>query len=324
MSIPGVAGTRGGHSRTEGARPFIKWAGGKRQILDELLSRLPPGLEEGRITSYVEPFLGAGAMFFSLAQRYRLERVVLSDLNPDLLLVYRTIARDVESLISSLKELERRYEGLEGQERARMYYRVRERFNLERTERIDRNLAIRRSAMLIFLNRTCYNGLYRVNSQGEFNVPFGRYRRPCICDEANLHSVSRLLEGVELRVGDFTACEDAVSGGTFVYLDPPYHPLGGSSHFTSYSPGGFGEEDQRRLAGFFRRMDARGAALMLSNSDPRNRDPDDSFFEELYDGYWIERIRARRAISCMKEGRGEISELVITNYPLLHGAPARA
>jgi DNA adenine methylase len=173
---------------------------------------------------------------------------------------------------------------------------------------------VTRAAQSIFLNRTCYNGLFRMNRKGEFNVPFGRYKNPRILNEDNLHNVATLLKTTTIILGDFTRCKKFVDNSTFVYLDPPYRPLSDTSSFTSYSKDGFSEADQRRLAVFFKELDKKGAKIMLSNSDPRNERSDDSFFDELYADYTIERVPAKRSINCNGARRGEINELIITNY----------
>ncbi len=181
---------------------------------------------------------------------------------------------------------------------------------------------IQRTAELIFLNRTCFNGLFRVNSRGGFNVPFGSYKNPRILDETTLSAASAVLQNTEISIGDFTTCEKFVDRNTFVYLDPPYRPLNRTSKFTGYSKGGFSDSDQVRLAEFFKAIDRRGAKVMLSNSDPKNEDPDDLFFDTLYSGYRIDRVPAKRAINSKGERRGEISELIITNYCGNHSTSA--
>jgi DNA adenine methylase len=167
---------------------------------------------------------------------------------------------------------------------------------------------------MIYLNRTCYNGLYRLNSVGVINVPFGRYANPRLLDEKNLCAVSRLLQGVSITCGDFTVIEPQVDAATFVYFDPPYRPISKTAHFTSYSQHNFDDAEQARLANFFRHLDGQGARLMLSNSDPHHLDPEDDFFERAYAGYRIERVQAGRNINSQSQKRGPISELVILNY----------
>ena len=299
------------------ARPFLKWAGGKTQLLPEFAAQFPEELRSGAIRRYVEPFVGGGAVFFMVTGSYPVRESLIWDANPDLITAYAVVKQDPEGLIRMLRELESRYRSLGEEDREVFYYHIRDRFNRLRrkgSSAAGDTGAVEITAALIFLNRTCYNGLYRVNSHGGFNVPFGRYRNPRILDEANLRAASAALEHTGVHLGDFTACGPSVDDHTFVYLDPPYRPLSRTSSFTSYAAGGFGDEDQRRLARFFRELDRKGALLMLSNSDAVNQDPGDRFLEDLYQGYRIARVPARRAINSVGQGRGPITELIITNY----------
>ncbi|MDD1660023.1 MAG: DNA adenine methylase [Methanomicrobiales archaeon] len=299
------------------ARPFLKWAGGKTQLLEEFAARFPPGLRRGDIRRYVEPFVGGGAVYFMVTVSYPVRESLIWDANPDLVTAYAVVKGDPEGLIRELRDLESRYRSLGEEERKAFYYRIRERFNRLPREGFsgsDDPRAVQATAALVFLNRTCYNGLYRVNSRGGFNVPFGKYRNPRILDETGLRAASAALATTQVHLGDFTRCTPFVNDHTFVYLDPPYRPLSRTSSFTAYARAGFGDEDQRRLARFFRELDRTGARLMLSNSDPMSRDPGDRFLEDLYRGYRIERVPARRAINSVGGGRGRITELIITNY----------
>ncbi|MFQ5691973.1 MAG: DNA adenine methylase [Nitrospinota bacterium] len=267
--------------------PFLKWAGGKTR----LLAQFEPFFPE-RIGRYAEPFVGSAAVFFHLAQRRQPSNVVLSDSNEELINVYRVVRDDVERLIPIL-ERHRRSHG------KAHYYRVRA-VNPE-------NLApTARAARLIYLNKTCYNGLYRVNARGEFNVPMGSYKNPKIFDAENLRRVSRALQGVDIRVRHFEAYVDLAKRGDFFYFDPPYHPISATSSFTSYTTGNFMEADQERLAEVYRALDRKGCRLMLSNSDC-------AFIRGLYRGFRLETVRARRAINSNGGGRGEITELLVLN-----------
>lgn len=299
-----------------GARPFLKWAGGKSQLLCEFERRLPKReLSSGTLTRYVEPFIGGGAMYFSLARLFPFEECTISDVNRDLILAYNVIRQSVNPLIEYLDRLESGYTTKDDREREACYYAVRDAFNTAKPGFLPGNSrGIRRAAQMIFLNHTCYNGLYRVNKKGRFNVPFGRYKNPEILNRPNLLEVSCLLSSARILHGDFTKCRSAADDTTFVYLDPPYRPLNPTSSFTTYSPNGFSTQDQVRLAKFFRELDRRGARIMLSNSDPGNECPGDAFFEDLYDGFRIERVPAKRVINCNGSRRGAISELIITNY----------
>ncbi|MGD0534162.1 MAG: DNA adenine methylase [Methanoregula sp.] len=301
-----------------GGRPFLKWAGGKSQLLGEFGKRLPEGyLKNKTITRYVEPFIGGGAVFFYLNQRFSFEQCTIADLNEELVLTYRVIRKSVNSLIGELEMLESAYLAKNEREREAYYYEIRDAFNRDLPVIDFRHYNARwigRAAQIIFLNHTCYNGLFRVNRNGGFNVPFGRYKNPDILNVDNLMEVAARLKNTRIIRGDFTKCRKYVDDRTFVYFDPPYRPLNATSSFTTYSRGGFSDKDQVRLAKFFRELDRKGATIMLSNSDPGNEKAGDSFFDDLYDGYTIKRVPARRMINCNGARRGAVSELVITNY----------
>jgi DNA adenine methylase len=303
--IPGVW-----HARLAApdAKPFLKWAGGKRQLLPHIAASLPAELG-GALTTYVEPFLGSGAVFFHLARRYAFTRILLADQNPDLILAWRAVQAHPDELIARLQAIQSAYFALDLHRQRHYYYQTRAAFNAA----ADPDPAAR-AAQLIFLNRTCYNGLFRVNARGEFNVPFGSYKNPKICDAPNLQAVSAALAGVEIVHGDFEAARPACDSRTFVSLDPPYRPLTPTASFNAYDKNGFGDAEQVRLAGFFGEMDRRGARLMLSNADPRNSDPLDDFFDSLYGAYRIQRVPAARQINSDPQKRGPINELLITNY----------
>lgn len=299
------------------ARPFLKWAGGKTQLLNEFSKRLPGDLKNGKITRYVEPFIGGGAFFFYLNQRFSFENCYICDVNEELILSYRVIKRDTKKLMAELETLQTDYLSKNEEQKESFFYEVRDAFNQKLPEINFGKYSsdwIERTAQIIFLNRTCYNGLFRVNRKGEFNVPFGRYKNPEILNGDNLEDVATLLKTTRILPGDFTRCRKFVDDHTFVYFDPPYRPLNETSSFTSYSKGGFSDKDQVRLFEFFRELDEKGAKVMLSNSDPRNENPDDSFFDDLFSDYSIERVPARRMINCNGARRGDISELIITNY----------
>ncbi|MEN6611813.1 MAG: DNA adenine methylase [Methanoregulaceae archaeon] len=299
------------------AKPFLKWAGGKTQLLREFEERLPPELENGKIEMYVEPFIGGGAMFFSLNRKYRFRRSVICDLNQELILCYAAIKSSVRDLIGRLEELESAYSNRDDAERKDLYYAIRDTFNRDRPgfDFSRKNPGrVERAAQLIFLNRTCYNGLFRVNRNGGFNVPFGRYKNPDILNEEILEEAAKVLRNTRIIHGDFTLCGKYADKGTFVYCDPPYRPINPTSSFTQYAKGGFTDSDQERLAMFIRDLDAKGVRVMLSNSDPKNADPDDPFFENLYCGFLQERVPARRSINCNGSRRGVINELIVTNY----------
>jgi len=296
-------------------KPFLKWAGGKSQIIDELYRRIPRHiLDSRRISTYVEPFVGGGAFFFFLKSRFVIDKSYIFDINKDLILAYKVIQKHPIELIERLKDLEGKYLSLSEDKRKEFYYEIRQSYNEQRflfsiDYSVLDDISVERVSYIIFLNKTCYNGLYRVNSRGEFNVPYGKYRNPKICDSENILQVSFALENTEIFCEDFEESRKYISSGAFVYLDPPYRPISETSSFTDYTELGFSDEDQIRLAKYFKDMDGRGAYLLLSNSYSH-----DGFFERLYEGFKIEKIKAKRYINSNPKGRGDVWELIIRNY----------
>jgi DNA adenine methylase len=299
------------------ARPFLKWVGGKGQLIAAIDSQLPQELKDGRIDTYIEPFAGGGALLFHIAQTYPVSKFILSDNNADLIQAYLVIKHRVEELIVVLHQLETKYLKLNEERREKFYYKVRTRFN---DEKLDSSITkfsdelITHAADLIFLNRTCFNGLFRVNSSGLFNVAFGRYDNPRICDRENLLKVSTILSKATVLNHDFEDIVEFVSKDSFVYLDPPYRPLTLTANFTAYSATTFTALDQQRLAHVCELIGKKKAKFMISNSDPSNIDPDDRFFREMYPNYRIEKTSANRMVNCRADKRGKVSELMIMNY----------
>lgn len=300
-----------------GAAPVLKWAGGKGQLLPVLRQRFPDGLDARQIRTYAEPFIGGGAVYFDIVQTYPyLERAFLYDVNPELVILYTVLKHDVDALVNELGSIRTEYLPLEEEERKAYYYRARDAYNagLEATSGDQYSMAwILRAAQTVFLNRTCFNGLFRVNSKGHFNVPFGRNGNPAILDEARLRAASAALQLAEIHLGDFSNVGRVADRNTFVYYDPPYRPISNTSSFNSYMKGSFNDDAQRRLAEHFRALDERGVKQLLSNSDPTNHG-DDPFFDDLYQGFIIERIEANRMINSKAGKRGAIRELLIRNY----------
>ncbi len=298
------------------AEPFLKWAGGKRQLINQIARMLPNSWIENRPRKYVEPMVGGGALFFYLTGKYELDQTVICDINHDLILTYRAVQREPEALICELTKLKILYEQRDHEGQKILFYEVRHRYN-ETASLIDHNQFgdswITRAAQLIFLNRTCFNGLYRVNASGLFNVPFGGYRNPKICDSDNIRDASAVLANTVILNGDFTLCEPYINANTLVYFDPPYRPLSKTSSFTSYSSC-FDDKSQYRLAAFYRSLHNKKPILILSNSDPHNTDPKDDFFDHLYEGFYIERVLANRMINSVAEKRGPVYELLVLNY----------
>lgn len=293
------------------AKPFIKWAGGKGQLLSQLDEFLPLRLSKEPFT-YIEPFVGGGAMFFHMLQQYHnIKKAVINDINEDLIKAYQVIRKTPTTLIEELKGLESKYLSLDEEGRKTMFLQERERFN---THNID---DIANTALLIFLNKTCFNGLFRVNRRGEFNVPFGRYKNPMICNAETIIADSELMNRVELVItsGEFTDASQYIDnkGLTFLYFDPPYRPLTETSSFTSYAKGDFNDDDQRRLHDFCREISGENCLWMQSNSDGSSKNPNDTFFEELYREYRIERVYASRSINANPSKRGKLAELLIHN-----------
>lgn len=292
------------------ARPFVKWAGGKAQILSEIRLRYPPELGRS-ITKYAEPFVGGGAVLFDVLNTHAFREVYVSDINRELIAAYSRIQDSVGDVVSVLRTLENEFLPLAEDKRKEYYYDKRSRFNtLKQTEETNVEIA----ALFVFLNRTCFNGLYRVNSKGGFNVPVGRYAKPTICDEDNLRAVSRILQGVRIVHGDYREARDFIDAQTLVYFDPPYRPLSLTSSFTSYAQDNFDDRQQAELARFVDEMREKGAAIIASNSDPRNTNASDDFFDRLYAKHQIHRITATRMINSDGNGRGKISELLISSY----------
>lgn len=307
VSICSAPRLRGG---TMKAKPFVKWAGGKGQLVEQLDSLLPSDFASRKKLTYVEPFVGGGAMLFHVLATYpNVERAIVNDLNADLVTCYRTVKKEPDALIAFLRTLQEEYWGCNTEEdRKRMFLRKRARYNTHSADDVET------AALLIFLNRTCFNGLYRVNSKGIYNVPFGKAVRPLICDEETLRTDSAVLQKVEILCGDYTGVTNAMPRHAFFYFDPPYRPLTTTAAFTAYSKDGFGDNEQKRLADFCRKLDSDGHLWLLSNSDPRNANPQDDFFDAIYNGFDIHRVKAARAINSKASGRGKITELVIRNY----------
>ena len=286
-------------------------------MLSKIDTLLPKDLKNGKIKTYIEPFVGAGALFFHILSNYKIENSVLIDNNKELILCYLVIKYQTELLIDSLEKLRTEYVIGSDTEREEMFYRIRHEFNKNRInvdfEKFNADW-IKRAAQVIFMNKTCFNGLFRLNRKGEFNVPFGKYSNPNIVNRENLKAVSRALQNTEILLGDFSLCSKFEDEKAFIYFDPPYKPISATSHFNAYSESEFNDDSQRRLSILYRELNSKHIKLMLSNSDPRNIDPENNFFDDLYKGFSIERVDATRMINCKSEKRGIIKEIIITNY----------
>ena len=287
------------------AKPFIKWAGGKTQLLHEIDSAIPEKLKYSNFT-YIEPFVGGGAVLFWILQKYpNIKKAIINDINTDLINSYRTIKENVEKVIIVLRNWEKEYHLLSDkpEEKKEYYYLKRKLFNSRKSDLITQ------TALFIFLNRTCFNGLYRVNKKNEFNVPIGSYKKPMICDEENLRAVSQVLKKVTILNGDFENTLKYAENNTLFYFDPPYKPLSKTSSFNSYSKIEFDDNEQTRLAKFCEKIDFLGYQWVLSNSDVKN-----DFFDKLYAKFNIKRVLAKRYINSNPNKRGELTELLITNF----------
>lgn len=289
------------------AHPFVKWAGGKTQLLPEIRTKYPQ-----TVTKYCEPFVGGGAVLFDVLQKCHPEEILINDVNAELINTYAQIKNNCDNLIEQLSELQQKYKNKTLEENKIFFYEKRNRYNELKTNRNDAE-NIEKAALFIFLNKTCFNGLYRVNKKGEFNVPFNNAKNPLICDEENLKACSELLKNVQMKVGDYSNCKNFIDSETFVYLDPPYRPLTQTSAFTSYSENQFSDKEQVELGKFVTEISSKGAKILASNSDPKNTNKEDNFFDDLYSNFEIERISASRMINSNAKKRGAISELLISN-----------
>lgn len=292
------------------AKPFLKWAGGKTQLLTSIESALPKTFLNEKFT-YLEPFVGSGAVLFWMLNNFpKLQKAVINDINSDLTNTYKIIASKPNELISLLQNFEKEYHELSTQDEKKKDYYLEKRklFNIRSTDKVAQ------AALFIFLNRTCFNGLFRVNRSNEFNVPIGSYKTPMICDADNILAVSEALQKVEILTGDYQSTLLHADRSAFFYFDPPYKPLSNTSSFNSYAKDEFGDSEQIRLQDFCKKLDSLDHYWMLSNSDVKGKDTANNFFDDLYDEFNISRVNAKRSINANPEKRGNLTELLITNY----------
>ena len=291
------------------AKPFLKWAGGKTQLIKDIERTLPTKITKEKFT-FIEPFVGSGAVLFWMLNNFpKLEKAVINDINEDLINTYKTIASNPKELISILEILQNEFHNLEGNEENKKlyYYQKRELYNTRKEEKSGQ------AALFIFLNRTCFNGLYRVNSKNLYNVPMGGYKKPTICDKENILAVSNALQKVEILNGDFEQTLDYANNNSLFYFDPPYKPLSETSSFNSYAKDEFNDSEQIRLRDFCNKLDVLNHTWILSNSDVKGKNENDNFFDDLYSDFNIQRVDARRSINANPEKRGKLTELLITN-----------
>ncbi len=290
-------------------KPFVKWAGGKGQLLNPLNDVLS-SFSSTKLLRYAEPMVGGGALFFHLLSRNCFQEYYISDINAELINCYQIIQSSVEELISRLNDLQTNFLPKNDEDRKSLYYSIRDTYN---RLPLNENTTIEKAAYFIFLNKTCFNGLYRVNKKNQFNVPMGSYKNPTICDAVNLRNIHHALQRVKIVYGDYTLSKQFVNSETLVYLDPPYRPISATSAFNSYTADSFDDAQQIRLAKYVEQLNAVGAKIILSNSDPQNINPTDNFFDNLYQSYNIKRVDAMRAINSKGDSRGRIKELLIYN-----------
>lgn len=291
------------------AKPFLKWAGGKSQLIHEIEGRLPVELVGSKFT-YVEPFVGSGAILFWMIRTFpKLEKAIINDINEDLINTYRAIASKPQELISILEILQHEFHALEGNEddKKLYYYQKRDLYNSRKEEKSGQ------AALFIFLNRTCFNGLYRVNRSNSYNVPMGGYKKPTICDTENILAVHEALQKVEILCGDFENTLDYAGKDSLFYFDPPYKPLSNTSSFNAYAKDEFNDEEQIRLRDFCAKIDSLGCHWLLSNSDVKGMNIEDDFFDDLYADFTIQRVNAKRSINANPKKRGLLKELLINN-----------
>lgn len=291
------------------AKPFLKWAGGKTQLITEIERVLPNEIKNSKFT-YVEPFVGSGAILFWMLNNFpKMEKAVINDINEDLINTYKTIANKPKELISILEILQNEYHSLDlkTEEKKEYYYQKRETYNKREIEKSGQ------AALFIFLNRTCFNGLYRVNKNNGYNVPMGSYSKPTICDDKNILAVSNALQKVEILCGDYEQTLNYSTNNSLFYFDPPYKPLSETSSFNSYAKEEFGDNEQIRLKNFCSKLDILNHNWILSNSDVKGKNIEDNFFDDLYSDFNINRVDAKRSINANPEKRGKLKELLITN-----------
>lgn len=292
-------------------KPFLKWVGGKSQLITQIEAYYP--FNDKRIKKYCEPFVGGGAILFNILSHYKISEAYISDVNLELINTYQMIRDNLNEMLIELRELQEAYLSMDHSNRQEFFYEKRKRFNELKSLGTEGN-GIEKAVLMIFLNKTCFNGLYRVNRKGEFNVSMGAYANPIIYDEENLTAVSYLLQSVQIVHGDYHLSEQFVDDTTFVYFDPPYRPISSTSNFTAYTEECFTDNDQIELAQYVNTLTEKGAKILISNSDPSNVNPWDTFFQDLYKGYHFYAVEATRMINSKGSGRGKIYELLISNF----------
>lgn len=294
---------------------IIKWAGGKSKLAPVIEEKILENIEEiTAYDTYVEPFLGGGSFFFYMIQKYKFKNVVLADINKELINLYRVVQNKPQELLSMAEELQNLYNSLENlEEKSLFFYKIREAYNLSIVQQEREELDVEQAVWFLFLNKIGFNGLYRVNSKGLYNVPFGKREVANLFKKENILGVSKLLKEVKILNCTYEETMEFAANKTLFYFDPPYRPLSDSASFTSYAKSSFNDSSQIALAEFCKEIDRRGAKFALSNSDPKNSDPNDGFFDELYEPFQINRISAHRMIGAKSTSRGKVSEILVVN-----------
>lgn len=290
-------------------KPFVKWVGGKGQLVKQYEELLPVDFNDWQDVTYIEPFVGGGAMLFYMLEAHRnITHAVINDINPKLITCYEVIRDFPYELIDSLLEISNQYKTLFTEEAKKNYF-------LEKRLEFNGNLnRLQTATLFIFLNRTCFNGLYRENKKGQFNVPFGKYSSPIICDADTILGDSKVLQRVEIMTGDYQQTFNRAGARTLFYFDPPYRPLSSTSSFNDYTSQPFDDAEQIRLKEFCDAINGEGHSFMLSNSDCKAKNPDDDFFDDLYRDYHITRVWARRSVNSIASKRGKLTEILVCNY----------
>lgn len=295
---------------------LVKWAGGKKRLAPTIEQLAMTKVDFNEIDTYVEPFAGGASMFLYMVTKYHFKRQIISDFNPDLINVYRQVRDNPIDLVTRLQKIQQDYNCLSDSDemsaKKAFFYDIREQYNTELLSEDTQSL--NHAVLFLFLNKADFNGLYRVNSKGLFNVPFGRRKKLNLYDHDNLMTIATLLKDTEILVGDYQNTAQYADKNTFFYLDPPYRPLTNSASFTSYTKSDFNDNSQKQLAEFAKKIANQGAHFALSNSDPHQSDPEDDFFDDLYASFDIKRIQASRMISATSRGRGNVSELLIVHW----------
>ena len=293
-------------------KPFIKWAGGKTQLLPDIREKYPIQLGK-TITKYCEPFIGSGAVLFDILSNYELEEILINDINKELINTYFQIKNNLAYLVDELSKLQELFWAMNTETRKIYYYEKRKKFNHLKVNGDEKN-NFEKAALFIFLNKTCFNGLFRVNKKGLFNVPIGAYKMPVIYDKDNLIEINKALQKVKIITGDYKQTLDFIDENTFVYIDPPYRPISKTASFTSYAETNFDNNEQIILGKFVNMAHDKGAKIIISNSDPKNNNKDDHFFDDLYANYEIARVNAKRMINSNANNRRDIKGLLISNF----------